>query len=58
MVSSAHNVAANGMYIAIVSSTVETANPTREIEPGIALLGGGIIERFVHMNTILYEIHN
>jgi len=45
MVSSAHNVAAPGMYIAIVSTTVETANPMAEIQPGIALLGK-ILERF------------
>ena len=46
MVSAAHQVAAPGMYIAIVSTTVESAAPEREIEPGIALLGR-ILERFV-----------
>jgi Rab GDP dissociation inhibitor len=45
MVSSAHNVAAPGMYIAIVSTTVETASPLAEIQPGIALLGK-ILERY------------
>jgi len=45
MVSHAHNVASGGKYIAIVSTTVETADPLREIAPGIALLGP-ILERF------------
>ena len=44
MISSAHQVAAQGMYIAIVSTTVETADPLKEINPGIALLGN-ILER-------------
>lgn len=34
-----HNVAPQGMYIAIVSTTVETNNPEQELEPGLALLG-------------------
>lgn len=45
MVSSAHQVAAQGMYIAIVSTTVETADPLKEIGPGLALLGK-ILERY------------
>jgi Rab GDP dissociation inhibitor len=39
MVSFAHMVAADGKYIAIVSTTVETANPLQEVSAGIALLG-------------------
>jgi Rab GDP dissociation inhibitor len=39
VVSSAHNVASPGKYIAIVSTTVETRTPLTEVEPGIALLG-------------------
>ena len=46
MVSYAHMVASPGKYIAIVSTTVETANPLREIEPGLQLLGH-ILERRV-----------
>jgi Rab GDP dissociation inhibitor len=46
VVSSAHNVSAPGTYIAIVSTTVETAQPQAEIQPGIALLGK-ILERCV-----------
>lgn len=37
--SSTHNVCAKDVYIAIVSTIVETANPEEEIAPGIALLG-------------------
>ena len=37
-------VAARGMFIAIVSTTVETANPIAELNPGINLLGP-IVER-------------
>lgn len=44
MVSSAHSVSSKGMYIAIVSSTAETSNPVKEIEPAISLLGK-ILER-------------
>ena len=45
MVSSAHCVASQGKYIAIVSTTVETGNPINELQPGLALLGK-ILERF------------
>lgn len=38
-VSFAHNVASKGHYLAMVSTTVETANPEKELEPGLALLG-------------------
>jgi Rab GDP dissociation inhibitor len=44
MVSFAHSVASAGKYIAIVSTTVETANPSQEVQPGLALLGE-IMER-------------
>ena len=46
MVSFAHNVAAKGFYIAIVSTTVETSNPENELKPGLALLGD-IKEKYV-----------
>jgi len=45
VVSFAHCVASAGKYIAIVSTTCETADPAREVQPGIDLLGK-IIERF------------
>ncbi len=38
-VSNTHQVAAKGWYIAIVSTTVETANPDSEIQVGLELLG-------------------
>lgn len=38
MISYAHNVAAQGKYIAIVSTTVETSEPESEIEPALELL--------------------
>ena len=39
MVSSTHNVCVKDVYIAIVSTIVETNNPEAEIEPGLKLLG-------------------
>lgn len=38
-VSSTHNVCAKDIYIAIVSTIVETNKPELEIAPGIQLLG-------------------
>lgn len=38
MLSYSHNVAADGKYIAVVSTTVETSNPEKEVQPGLALL--------------------
>ncbi len=43
-VSYKHKVCAKGIYIAIVSTTVETKKPEKELEPGIDLLGK-IIDR-------------
>ena len=53
MVSYTHNVAAKGWYIAMVSTTVETANPEAEIKPGLDLLGP-IMEKFVEVSDV-YE---
>lgn len=39
MVSATNLVASKGWYIAMVSTTVETANPEAEILPGLQLLG-------------------
>jgi len=39
MVSNAHAVCAKDLYIAIISATVETDTPQKEIEPALALLG-------------------
>ncbi|XP_031162047.1 rab GDP dissociation inhibitor beta [Sander lucioperca] len=38
MISFAHNVAAQGKYVAIVSTTVETNDPEKEIKPALDLL--------------------
>jgi len=46
MVSSAHAVCAKGLYIAIISTTVETKDPEKEIASAVELLGG-ILEMFV-----------
>ena len=50
-VSFAHNVAAKGHYVALVSTTVETKNPENELKPGLDLLGP-INERYA---TNLYR---
>ena len=39
MVSSTHNVCSKDIYVAIVSTIVETKNPEAEIMPGLQLLG-------------------
>lgn len=39
MVSSTHNVCAKDVYVAIVSTVVETDRPEQEIIPGLQLLG-------------------
>lgn len=39
MVSDAHNVCPKGMYVAIVSTIVESSQPEEELKPGLALLG-------------------
>ena len=52
-VSAAHNVCAKDYFVAIVSTIVETDNPEKECEPGLALLGP-IQERFVDIKD-LYE---
>ncbi|KAJ3372373.1 Rab GDP dissociation inhibitor alpha [Kappamyces sp. JEL0680] len=48
-VSSAHNVCAKDMFVAIVSTIVETENPERECDPGLALLGP-IQERYLRQS--------
>lgn len=46
VVSSTHQVAAKGWFVAMVSTTVETDNPENEIKPGLELLGN-IHQKFV-----------
>eukprot|EP01122_Echinamoeba_exundans_P004633 TRINITY_DN1473_c0_g1_i2.p1 TRINITY_DN1473_c0_g1~~TRINITY_DN1473_c0_g1_i2.p1 ORF type:complete len:357 (-),score=101.10 TRINITY_DN1473_c0_g1_i2:684-1754(-) len=51
-VSSAHQVAAKGKYIVIVSSTVETATPHKELDAGLQLLGP-ILHKFISVSDLL-----
>ena len=46
MVSSTHNVCTKDIYIAIVSTIVETSTPELELRPGLDLLGA-IHDKFV-----------
>lgn len=57
MVSHAHNVAHANKYIAIVSATVETAYPEREIQPAIDLLGP-IENKFVSVSDLYEPLDN
>ncbi|KZV81001.1 rab GTPase activator [Exidia glandulosa HHB12029] len=51
MVSSTHNVCAKDVYIAIVSTIVETDRPEMELAPGLALLGQ-IHDKFVSVTPL------
>lgn len=52
MVSSTHNVCAKDVYIAIVSTIVETDRPEQEIQPGLALLGP-IYDKYVWNQSLI-----
>jgi len=49
-ISHAHCVCASGVYVAIVSTKVETSNPESEVEDGIKVLGP-IMQRFTSVVT-------
>lgn len=49
MVSSSHAVCSKGLYIAMISTTVETDNPEQEIQPALDLLGN-VLEMFVQVH--------
>ncbi|KDR85350.1 hypothetical protein GALMADRAFT_132053 [Galerina marginata CBS 339.88] len=51
MVSSTHNVCAKDVYVAIVSTIVETDKPELEIRPGLELLGP-IYDKFVDITPL------
>lgn len=55
MVSSTHNVCAKDVYIAIVSTIVETDKPELEIAPGLNLLGQ-ISEKWVVFPVVLVSL--
>lgn len=57
VVSHAHNVAANGAYIAILSTTVETSNPVAELQVAVDLLGP-YIDRFDSVSDYYEPINN
>ncbi|RXN06573.1 rab GDP dissociation inhibitor beta-like protein [Labeo rohita] len=52
LLSYAHNVAAEGKYVAVVSTMVETCNPEKEVQPGLALLEP-IMEKFVSVSNLM-----
>jgi Rab GDP dissociation inhibitor len=52
MVSSAHAVCAKGLYIAMISTTVETDKPELEIKPALDLLGD-VVEMFVNIQPVV-----
>lgn len=54
MVSSTHKVCADNIYVAIVSTIVETSAPENEIQPGLHLLGS-IYDKYAHFFTFLYS---
>lgn len=51
MVSYSHAICAKGIYVAIVSATVESDQPEQEIQPAIGLLGA-ILDMFVSVSEI------
>ncbi len=53
MVSYAHAVCAKGLFIAMISATVETDKPEMEIKPAMDMLGG-VLEVFIQISS-LYE---
>lgn len=56
MISYAHNVAAQGKYIAIVSTTVETSEPEAEIEPALELLEPIDQKSVPHLHLLISEL--
>ena len=51
MVSYSHLICPKGLYVAIVSATVETDNAEEEIEPALQLLGE-VMEMFINVSPI------
>ena len=51
MVSSAHAVCAKGLFIAMISTTVETDNAELEIKPALEILGD-VLEMFVQVSPV------
>ncbi|XP_077296950.1 GDP dissociation inhibitor [Arctopsyche grandis] len=57
LISYTHQVSANGWFIAMVSTTVETNDPEAEIQPGIELLGS-IRQKFMSVADYLVPTDN
>ena len=57
MVSSGHAVCGRGLYIAIISTTVETEQPEQEIQPALELLGP-LLEMFVNVSDLHEPTNN
>lgn len=57
MVSGGHAVCAQGLYVAMVSTIVETDDPESEIEPALALLGD-ILEQFTTIQDLYAPAHD
>lgn len=55
MVSNTHLICAQGFYVAIISATVETNEPEKEIQPAIDILGN-IMDMFVSISD-LYDVN-
>jgi Rab GDP dissociation inhibitor len=55
MVSNTHLICAQGFYVAIISATVETNEPEKEIQPAIDILGD-IMDMFVSISD-LYDVN-
>jgi len=57
MVSHSHSICAAGIYVAIVSATVETSDPASEIQPALNLLGP-ILDCFVSVSELYSPIES
>ncbi|KAJ7999449.1 hypothetical protein DPEC_G00194550 [Dallia pectoralis] len=55
MLSNAHYVSSSGMYVATVSTTVETSDPEKEVQPGLDLLEP-IDQKFVSVSNTMIPI--
>jgi Rab GDP dissociation inhibitor len=57
MVSGAHAVCSQGLYVAMVSTTVETSDPESEIQPALDLLGD-VLEQFTTISDLHVPVHD
>jgi Rab GDP dissociation inhibitor len=57
MVSYAHAVCSQGLYVAMVSTSVETSEPEEEIQPALDLLGD-IMEQFTIITDLYTPMHD